>query len=90
VINKIKNKLKYELENFKFSFLRYLYKNKSKIIFLSTPEHGNLGDHAITIAINKILADKYPDKKILEFSFNKYNERKIDIQKVINNRDIIY
>ncbi|MGL5150609.1 MAG: polysaccharide pyruvyl transferase family protein [Clostridium sp.] len=90
MLNLIKNKLKYELENFNFFLMKCCYRKKTKIIFLSTPEHGNLGDHAITIAINKILKDKYPKNRILEFSFNKYNERKNDIKSIVNSNDMIY
>ncbi|MGL5903302.1 MAG: polysaccharide pyruvyl transferase family protein [Cetobacterium sp.] len=90
MLNLIKNKLKYELENLNFFLMKSCYRKKTKIIFLSTPEHGNLGDHAITIAINKILKDKYPKNKILEFSFNKYNERKNDIKSIVNSNDMIY
>lgn len=88
--NRLLNKLRKILDQRELKKLIILYKNKEKIIFLSTPEHGNLGDHAITIAIEKIIKEKYPDKLILEFSFDEYNRNKIKIEEVINSRDIIY
>lgn len=90
MLNLIKNKINYELENLKYFILKNKYAKKEKIIFLSTPEHGNLGDHAITIAINKIIKDKYPKKKVLEFSFNEYNRKKSNIEEILNINDIIY
>lgn len=88
--SKISDELKKKLESRELKKLEILYKNQEKIIFLSTPEHGNLGDHAITIAIKKIIEEKYPNKLILEFSFNEYNRNQKQIDKVVNPRDIIY
>lgn len=88
--NKISEQLKKKLERRELKKLANLYKNQEKIIFLSTPEHGNLGDHAITIAIKKIIEEKYPNKLVLEFSFNEYNRNQKQIDKVVNPKDIIY
>lgn len=65
------------------------YKDIEKIIFLSTPEHGNLGDQAIAISIREMLKDKYKNKLVLEFSHNRYNRNKKMIEKLINKNDII-
>ena len=37
-----------------------------KIYLLNTPEHGNLGDHAITIAEKKFLYDFFPQFEVIE------------------------
>lgn len=67
-----------------------VYSKVEKIIFISTPLHGNLGDQAITIAIKKYLKDKYMEKIILEIPFEKYNRQKNIYEKLINEKDIIY
>lgn len=66
------------------------YSNVEKIIFISTPFHGNLGDQAIAIAIKKYLEDRYKGKLILEISFEKYNRQKNIYEKLINEKDVIY
>lgn len=65
------------------------YKDIKKIIYVDTPEHSNLGDHAIAIAINKILKEKYKEYLILDFSDRKYDRNKELIGKLINKNDII-
>lgn len=86
----VSSQLKKQLEQLELNKLIPIYKNQEKVIFLSTPEHGNLGDHAITIAIKKIIEEKYPNKLILEFSFNEYNRNQEKIEKIVNSKDIIY
>lgn len=81
--------LKKILEKKEISKLIKSYQNMEKVIYFSTPEHDNLGDQAIAIAIEKILKDKYKDKLILEFSYNKYNRNKKIIGKLLNENDII-
>lgn len=81
--------LKAKLESYKIKRLKLAYTNISKIIFLSTPEHCNLGDHAIAIAIEKMLKDRFKEKLILEFSYNEYKRNKENIAKLINENDIL-
>lgn len=64
------------------------YKYQKKIIYIDTPEHGNLGDHAIALAIEKLLEDKYENYLILEFSQNVYDRNKQLISKLISSKDI--
>lgn len=66
------------------------YKSDEKIIYLLSPEHGNLGDQAIAIAISKFLHDKYTDKLIVEFSFHEYLYVKDNLHEIINAKDIIF
>lgn len=78
-----------KLEKRKYEKLAKIYGNEEKIIYLSTPEHGNLGDQAIAIGIKKILEDKFKDKNILEISHNRYNKNKEIIEKLVSKKDII-
>lgn len=66
------------------------YYDIQKIIYLQTPEHGNLGDQAIAIAGKKYLENKFKDKLILEFTLEEYERNGNLIKKLINNKDIIY
>lgn len=65
------------------------YQKIEKILFFSTPEHTNLGDHAIALAIDRILKDKYTDKLILEFSYTQYNRNKKLLEELVNEKDVI-
>lgn len=85
----ISNKIREIIGRYDIKKLIVAYRNIEKVIFLSTPEHSNLGDHAIALAIKKILEDKYKNKLILEFSYSQYNRNKIDILKLVNEKDII-
>lgn len=41
-----------------------------KIFLLGTPQHGNLGDHAIVWGEMKILRDTFPDREIIEIPYD--------------------
>ena len=86
---KIKKELKKILKINRIKRLTKNYQNLEKIIYLSTPEHGNLGDQAIAIAIEKILKDRYENKLILEISHIEYDENRNLIGKLVNKNDII-
>lgn len=66
------------------------FKDQKKIIYLLSPEHGNLGDQAIAIAIKKMLEDKYKDNMVFEFSLEEYTYLKKSISKNIGIKDPIY
>ena len=88
------------MKNLKYKFKRYikeiavksyyiLNKNKKKIFHMSTPIHGNMGDHAIVYATNKFLSDNFKDYKIIEvYKKDIYTYTSI-IKKVINKDDFI-
>lgn len=64
--------------------------NKEKrIILFCTPEHGNLGDHAIAMAQHKFLKENYPEIKVIEITSNFYMKKKEEIKNLINNEDIL-
>lgn len=92
---KIKNKIysiikKIYPEKRKIKNLIKNYRDIEKIIYLQTPEHGNLGDQAIAIAGQEYLNFKYKNKLIIEFTFEEYERYKKLIKKLINKEDIIY
>lgn len=87
--NLIGENLKKIIEYSEIKRLKKAYKDIKKIIFLSSPEHTNLGDHAIAIAIEKILKDTFENMLILEFSFSKYRRNAKYIQDLVNDEDII-
>lgn len=64
-------------------------KNKEKVIFIQSPDHGNLGDHLISMGIRELISKKYPNKDVVEFSGPEYDKFKNDIKEIINNKDII-
>ena len=47
------------------TFMR-LSTSENKIILFQTPLHGNIGDHAITIAEYRLLSEKFPNTKVIE------------------------
>jgi len=61
----------------------------SKIILIGTPEHGNLGDHAIAFSEMKFLKYKFYQKKIVEISGNNYRINSCKIKKYITPSDVI-
>lgn len=62
--------------------LKYYYitlsikKSRNNIFILNTPEHGNLGDHAITFATQKFIRDNYPYFDIIEVTAMQYKKTK--------------
>lgn len=88
------------MKNLKYKFKRYiketaikssyiLNKNKKKIFHMSTPVHGNMGDHAIVYATNKFLSDNFKDYKIIEVYRKDIYTYISTIKKVINKDDFI-
>ena len=50
----------------KCTLCRYRAIDEKKILFLLTPEYGNLGDHLIAVAAAKFFMEKLPEYKICE------------------------
>lgn len=65
------------------------YENEKKIFHLSTPHHGNMGDHAIVYATNKYLKDKFPNYKIIEIYRTDIYKYAKAIKKVMGKDDFI-
>lgn len=70
------------------SKLKRTFKEK-RIILFCTPEHGNLGDHAIAIAQDKFFKDNFPKINIIEITSHFYLKKKEVIKKLINETDIL-
>ncbi|MBX4263673.1 glycosyltransferase [Clostridium estertheticum] len=67
---RVLNKIKYiKLKGKGYKETKHLYETKTKqkrIFIIGTPNHGNLGDHAIAYAEEKILKDNFKDFIIIE------------------------
>ncbi|MBU3198080.1 glycosyltransferase [Clostridium estertheticum] len=67
---RVLNKIKYiKLKGKGYKETKHLYEAKTKqkrIFIIGTPNHGNLGDHAIAYAEEKILKDNFKDFIIIE------------------------
>lgn len=105
LLEDIKNKINSNKENFQYKINNneelikrqndilsdmILYRDKEKIFYLQTPDHGNLGDHAIAYAAKKLLKDIYPNKIILDYTYNDLFYCFDLISKFITENDIIY
>jgi pyruvyl transferase EpsI len=66
-----------------------LLNNSKKIFLFLAADYGNLGDIAITLAQKKILAQKYPDYKIIEIETSKFVYEVKAIKKICTPDDIV-
>lgn len=55
------------------NLLDYIVNTSERVILLDTPEHGNLGDQAITLAEKQLLNDIFPHEKYKEVTANSIN-----------------
>lgn len=60
-----------------------------RIILLATPEHGNLGDHAIVYSETKFLKENFTDKKLIEIPNGVYLEFTDSVRRCISKKDTI-
>lgn len=74
-----------------FAKTTYVRLKKGKcIFFIATPNHGNLGDHAIVYAQWQLLQDIGADDYIIELSRTEYETFKISLSKfIIKRKDLI-
>lgn len=63
--------------------------NKRTIFLLGTPEHGNLGDHAIAIAETKFIKEAKPNFNIIEITGAQFRHNNNCILEPVNKNDII-
>jgi Exopolysaccharide biosynthesis protein len=69
------------------------YKNEKKIkkaILVGTPEHDNLGDHAIALAEIQFLQKFYPDYKIIEITIESWRRYTIFLNNFITEKDLFF
>lgn len=84
-----KSYIDYKYNNYLMDKKYRIYKNDKKFIMIGTPDHGNLGDHAITQAQYKFLDDNFKNYKTIELDLNEYYSNIDFIKKYINSDDII-
>ena len=58
-------------------------------ILIGTPEHGNLGDHAIAVAEKEFLATYFPDYKVLELTGQHFRYAKTRLPSKLRPDDLI-
>ena len=63
---------------------------EKKIILMNSPEHGNLGDHALAIASRNFLRDFFGEYDMLEFSGKQWDYCGTQIRQLIKPQDIIF
>lgn len=92
----IKKKIRYVLRNIKLRYasVRYLFfrfKNRKacRCIFIATPTHRNLGDHAVVYAQYCFLKDLIENVSFFEFSRAEYEKNAGVLGQIIDKDDLI-
>ncbi len=62
---------------------------RKRVLLLDTPEHGNLGDHAIVLAMKKFVQIYFPEQEIYEFTFNECKYCLEKIKTLTDQEDVI-
>ena len=62
---------------------------EKRVVLFISPEHGNLGDHAIAKAEMKFFKDYMPEIPIVEISYNHYLYESLRIRKYITKDDVL-
>lgn len=60
-----------------------------RYFIMGVPTHGNLGDHAISIAQLKLLSDMFEENEIIEIDRATYKHKKRKLMKIVSKKDII-
>ena len=84
----MRNRVRKALILIKIIFQSVIY--SKKFFLLGIPNHGNLGDHAIAIAEEKILNDNFPKYKIINIETDLVVKYKYLFKKIIKNNLILY
>ncbi|MBY3623493.1 polysaccharide pyruvyl transferase [Acinetobacter sp. CUI P1] len=83
---RISNFLKY-YKGYSKNKNRYISESQ-KIFIVGSPEHDNLGDHAITYAQQKFLNDSFPDSNVLEIVADDFMQNLRCLRKYTNDEDV--
>lgn len=69
-----------------------LFKNRpdSCFILIGSPRHGNLGDHAISVAEMKFFRDNFPNEHVIEIAGEHFRTDPKGIKKYISLKDTLY
>lgn len=90
-----KIKFKIYLEVLKYIFnkrdlnIKEINDKGKKIYFIGTPNHSNLGDHAIAYAEKLYCKTNFPEYEIIEISDNEFGINILNLKKKIKEKDII-
>lgn len=70
----------------------YLFWNRKKraAILIGSPEHGNLGDHAIALAEINFLKTNFPDLQVIEVSGSHFRKDPMGVKAKVSDKDIIF
>lgn len=79
----------YSDHNRRLSRLLKTSDHKQRILLIGTPEHGNLGDHAIAIAEKKLLQVYRPDLSVVEIPMPVYRQSSEKLFRCVQPEDII-
>ena len=81
----------YRLRGCLRTYRQFIRENKERdiCIFMGTPRHKNLGDHAIVYAQYKYIRNMYPDISIFEFSKLEYETYRFLLKRVIDRKALI-
>jgi pyruvyl transferase EpsI len=79
----------YYILGFRYYSEFFRYKNKKKIIHISTPLHGNMGDQAIVYATNEFLKKEFSEYEIIEIYKKDIYKYTKAIKRILNKDDII-
>jgi len=81
----------YRLRGCLRAYFQFIRENKDReiCIFMGTPRHKNLGDHAIVYAQYKYICKMYPDTAIFEFSKLEYETYRFLLKRIITKKALI-
>lgn len=87
------NKLRYYAMDRKYC-IKQLFAIKrmcrdADFIMINTPDHGNLGDHAIALAEEKFFKDRLPDIRYKEVTGDYYRKNHKLLKKIVPNRIVL-
>lgn len=69
---------------------RLMQSNRKRFFLFMLPEHGNLGDYAITIAEKQFFNDYFPEYELIRVTTNEWLELKKYFVRNINKTDILF
>ena len=79
----MRNEFLKDTENIGFSIGR-------RCFLMNSPDHGNVGDHALAIAAISFLKDYFPQNKIIDVTGRQWDACKEKIASNMNDKDIIF
>lgn len=69
---------------------KYCQKDYGRFILMNTPDHGNMGDHALALAALKFFNKYFPQYEVVEFTGKQWDYCYRIIQEQLNHKDIIF